>query len=50
MVPIDFHSMDKKKKTIETSGVHQLFGYDILQYTFFCVQQKREVYTGLEQI
>jgi len=30
---------------------HQLFGYtNILQNIFFCVQQKKETHTGLEQL
>jgi len=37
MDPIDFHSMEGRKKTMEVNGVHQLFGYqqNIILKTFF---------------
>ncbi len=39
-VPIDFHSMENKQY-----GDHQLFGH-----TQSCVQQKKEIHRGLEQL
>ncbi len=45
LVPIDFHSIDKH--TMEVNGDQQLFGY-ILQNNLFCVQQKKEIHTGLK--
>jgi len=36
--------------TMEVNGVHELFGYHILQNIFFCVQQKKEIHAGLEQL
>ncbi len=44
MVAIDFHSMDKK--TGEVNGYRQLL---LIQNIFFCVQQKKQTHTGLEQ-
>jgi len=35
--------------TMEVNGVHELFGY-LLQNIFFCVQQKKEIHAGLEQL
>jgi len=35
--------------TMEVNGVHQLVT-DILQNIFFCVQQKKEIHTGLKQL
>ncbi len=37
-----------EKNTIEVNGFHELFGY-ILQNLLFCVEQKREIHTGLKQ-
>jgi len=36
------------QNTMEVNGVHQL--QNILQNMFFCVQQKKEILTGLEQL
>ncbi len=44
-VAIDFHSMGKN--TMEVSGYRQLFGY---QHSSKCVQQKKEIHIGLEQV
>jgi len=40
-LPIDFHSMEKKK----VNGTNQLV-INILQYIFVCVQQKKENQTS----
>ncbi len=36
------------KWTVHPKSVSQWFGY-ILQNIFFCIQQKKEIYTRLEQ-
>jgi len=46
MAPIYFTS-GMEKSTMEVIGAHQLLGY---QNIFFCVQQKKEIHTGLEQL
>ncbi len=43
----DFHSMEKN--TMEVNGYQQLLVTNILQNIFFCVQQNKEIHTGLEQ-
>jgi len=32
---------------LEVNGVHQLFGHNIVQNIFVCLQQKKEIHTGL---
>ncbi len=49
MVPIDFHSISFP--TMEVNGDQQLlvWFFNIFLNIFFCVQHKRETYTGLER-
>jgi len=47
---IDFHS--NKKNTMEVNGYNRpsYLVTKILHSIFFCVQQKKDIYTGLEQL
>ncbi len=45
MVPIDFHSI--YLPTMEVNPA--VWFFKILQNIFFCVQHKKETYTGLER-
>ncbi len=46
-VEIDLHSI---RITMEVNGYCQLFSHYFLQNNLFCVQQKIETHTGLEQV
>ncbi len=35
---------------MEVKGYHQLFGHQHSSYIFFCIKQKEENHTGLEQV
>ncbi len=47
MVAIDIYRMEKS--TMEVGGYHKLFSYENSSKILFCVQQKKETHTGLEQ-
>ncbi len=48
LVPIDYHSMEKNMLW-KSMGTRNCLVTHILQNNFLCVQQKKEIRTGLEQ-
>jgi len=46
MDTIDFYS--RKKILCKSMGYINILVTDIIQYIFFCVQQKKEIHTGLK--